>query len=214
MKPPKESSGDQTLRLTGPTGKRSVAELCQAGGATTDMPAGSQGSQQKRQRTIESTIARRPQGSMQETIGLVAPSDAHFRRAANFQPHTGVRKLVVKNLRQSRAGDLTEHYRKVQVQVLEAVTAILCDKQPQQPLERLYRDVEDICRNDQAEALYRELWQRCRDYLASAVLEGLQRIDNREDPLTFLETLLGAWKSWNSKTVYGGPIFDFRYKLI
>jgi hypothetical protein len=146
---------------------------------------------------------------MQETIGLMAPSSAHFGGVANFQPHTGVRKLVVKNLRQSRAGDLTEHYKKVQVQVLEAVTAILSDKQPQQPLERLYRDVEDICRNGQAEALYRELWQRCRDYLASSVLEGLQRIDNREDPLAFLEMLLGAWKDWNSKTVYGGPIFDF-----
>lgn len=155
----------------------------------------------KRQRTIESTIARRPQEKMSGMVGLVAPSDVDFRRDANFQPHTGVRKLVVKNLRQGRTTDLTEHYQKVQAQVLEATSEILKGQQPRQPLERLYRDAEDICRNNQAEALYKELRQRCRDYLADSVLEGLQKMDNQGDPLSFLELLLNAWRDWNAKTV-------------
>jgi hypothetical protein len=212
MKPPKDSSADQQFGQPESTGKRSIAEHFQAGGATTHMPAGSQGSEQshtKRQRTIESTIAGRPQGSMAEITGLMPPSDVDFRRTANFQPHTGVRKLVVKNLRQNRAVDLSEHYRKVQAQVLEDVVAILSDQQLHQPLERLYRHVEDICRNNQAEMLYKELRQRCRDYLAHSLLEDMQRIDNREDPLAFLEIFLSAWKDWNSKTVWDDPRLGF-----
>ena len=138
---------------------------------------------------------------MSDTIGLVAPSNVDFRRTASFQPHTGVRKLVVKNLRPSRVADLREHYGKVQVQVLDAVATILKDQQPQQPLERLYRDVEDICRNNQAEGLYKELRRRTSDHLEAHVLGSLQNVDNWDDPLQFLEMLLDAWKDWNAKTV-------------
>lgn len=109
---------------------------------------------------------------------------------------------MVKNLRPSRVADLHAHYGKVQFQVLNAVTALLNDEQPRQPLERLYRDVEDICRNNQAEGLYKELRQRTGDYLASDdVLGSLQEINNRANPQQFLEALLGAWKDWNAKAV-------------
>lgn len=108
---------------------------------------------------------------------------------------------MVKNLRPSRVADLREHYGKVQVHVLDAVTTILKDQQPRQPLERLYRDVEDICRNNQAGGLYKDLRERTADYLASTVLGSLQKANNRDDPLQLLEVLLDAWKDWNAKAV-------------
>ncbi|KAL5350865.1 hypothetical protein ACLOAV_004436 [Pseudogymnoascus australis] len=193
--------------------KRRIADTLGTGVATAaSMPDGDKSSarsEAKRQRTIESTIAGHPKGKMPETIGLVAPSNVDFRRAVGFQPQSGVRKLVVKNLRPSRVADLREHYGKVQVQVLDATTAILKDQQPRQPLERLYRDVEDICRNNQAEGLYKELRQRTGDYLESSILGSLQMADNRDDPLQFLGALLDAWKDWNAKAMRIRAIFGF-----
>lgn len=204
MRPSEGNSTDSTSDRP-VSAKRRIADTLGTGVATAaSMPDGEKPgsrSEAKRQRTIESTIAGHPKGKMSETIGLVAPSTVDFRRAVGYQPQTGVRKLVVKNLRPSRVADLREHYGKVQVQVLDAVTAILKDQQPRQPLERLYRDVEDICRNNQAEGLYKELRQRTGDYLGSGVLGSLQKTDNRHDPLQFLEVLLGVWKDWNAKAV-------------
>jgi hypothetical protein len=204
MRPSEGNSTDSTSDRPVPA-KRRIADTLGTGVATAaSMPGGDKPgsrSEAKRQRTIESTIAGHPKGKMSETIGLVAPSNVDFRRTVGFQPQSGVRKLVVKNLRPSRVADLREHYGKVQVQVLDAVTAILKDQQPRQPLERLYRDVEDICRNNQAEGLYKELRHRTSDYLASSVLGSLQKADNGNDPLQFLEALLDAWKDWNAKAV-------------
>lgn len=205
MRSSKGSRTDSTFERSVSSPKRSIADTLETGVATaTSMLGGdrsSVGSGVKRQRTIESTIAGHPKANMSDTVGLVAPSNVDFRRATSFQPHTGVRKLVVKNLRPSRVADLREHYAKVQVQVLDAVETIFKGQQPRQPLERLYRDVEDICRNNQAEGLYKELRQRTRDHLEVNILGNLLRLNNKDNPLQFLETLLDAWKEWNSKAV-------------
>lgn len=207
---PSEDSSTNSISGRPVSGKRRITDAPGTGGAAAAfMPDGDKtGSrpEAKRQRTIESTIAGHPKGKMSETIGLMAPSSVDFRRTVGFQPQTGVRKLVVKNLRPSRVADLREHYGNVQVQVLDAVTTILKGQQPRQPLERLYRDVEDICRNNQAEGLYKELRQRTGDYLKSCVLGSLQNEDH-SDPLQFLEALLDGWKDWNAKAVCGSSNF-------
>lgn len=203
MRPSEDSTTDSIFNRP-VSAKRSITDTFGTGVATAaSMPDEDERSRSeaKRQRTIESTIAGHPKRKMSETIGLVAPSNVDLRRAIGFQPHTGARKLVVKNLRPSRVADLREHYGKVQVHILDAVTMILKDEKPRQPLERLYRDVEDICRNNQAEGLYRELRLRTNDYLQSIVLRNLQKADKRGHPLQFLEVLLDAWKNWNAKAV-------------
>ncbi|KAK6950192.1 hypothetical protein Daesc_008518 [Daldinia eschscholtzii] len=98
-------------------------------------------------------------GKRPEIVDLTKPPTA-------FQPHKGAKKLVIKNLRTtSRANDLEKYYDATRKELLEALQAIFEQKQPRQPLERLYRGVEDLCRHGASRELYETLRERCETYL-------------------------------------------------
>jgi cullin-4 len=112
--------------------------------------------------------------------------------AAALRPHLGSRKLVVKNLRPSpsptttttttastsssstTASSLTAYYQGVYTELDEALSAIFAGKTPAQPLERLYRGVEDIVRKGEAQQLTERLQSRCTEWLnGGEMLQGL-----------------------------------------
>jgi cullin-4 len=151
-----------------------------------------------------------------------------FAARPALQPHAGPRKLVVKNLRSgpatttitttgsssSSSSAIESYYARVRADLDAALTAIFARRNPPQPLERLYRGVEDICRRGEAADLTDHLRKRWDAWLASEdMLGGLWRQyasssssgdgsggggawdDATRDSL--LRGVVGCWRRWN-----------------
>lgn len=214
MKRPKDSSADQNLDHPGLTGKGSSRGLAKTGDTSPSMSVrnpGAEQSQAKRQRTLDFSASQNSaKGNVLSAMGVMPPSQLDVRLPGAFQAQIGVKKLVIKNLRQDRpVVDLEAHYKKVQNQVLEAVEATLRDEPVKQPLEVLYRNVEDICRSKRSETLYEELRLRCEEYLQNTLLSNMRGTSGRDQPLAFLQLVLAAWKDWSRKTLQIRSIFSF-----
>ncbi|EDN05953.1 hypothetical protein HCAG_02556 [Histoplasma mississippiense (nom. inval.)] len=68
----------------------------------------------------------------------------YMTRPSSFTPHTGAKKLVVKNLRAIPRLDQDRYLEKVWSQLDSALTAVLADQKPEQSLEELYRGAENV----------------------------------------------------------------------
>jgi hypothetical protein len=123
-------------------------------------------------------------------------------RSGGFHAQSGTRKLVIKNLRVVPRSAHDNHFMLLWSHVEKALKEIYDGTQPLQPLELLYRDVEDICRNGQAEKLYERLDLTCTRYLrdnllpniAAQTLPGASKIET-------LRAVHNAWQQWNSRAV-------------
>jgi cullin-4 len=122
-------------------------------------------------------------------------------KGAKFQAHTGAKKLVIKNLRVKPRENLVRFYASIFSQLKSAVQAILQEKQPPQPLERLYRDVEDICRNGQADALYKDLHEQCELHLQSGPRALISNGAVVAQPIDVLRTVRTHWQNWIGQVV-------------
>ncbi|KOS19121.1 Cullin-4A [Escovopsis weberi] len=116
--------------------------------------------------TMASAKAR---GKLPEIADLSKPPSA-------FQPHTGARKLVIKNIRNPTHGDerVREYYAQTQRDLEAALDAIFSNRTPLVPLERLYRGVEDVCRNGGADRISRLLKDRVDQHLKQVVLPRIR----------------------------------------
>jgi len=120
----------------------------------------------------------------------------------NIQPQTGIRKLVIKNLRREPRENLKEHYDRIWKQVSDALVAVFVGQEPKQPLERLYRNVEDICRNGEAEALFQHLNSSCIQYLETRLLPHLSsQVHTGSSMVETLRTVHNGWEMWSSRSV-------------
>lgn len=92
--------------------------------------------------------------------------------SAGFQPLSGARKIVIKNLRTSSrtAADVEDYYRKTWDNVEAALRSILRGEVPGVPLERVYRGVEDLCLRGQGDRLFGLLKHECERHLSREVL--------------------------------------------
>lgn len=142
--------------------------------------------------TMASAKAR---GKMPEVIDLT-------KRQSAFQPHSGARKLVIKNLRSpvNHEARIQEYYARTERELEEALDAIFSNKSPAIPLERLYRGVEDMCRSNNAEKVYRTLKDKVDKHLKTIVLPKIQSAA-KVSSLEVLRRTLAEWKTWNSQTV-------------
>ncbi|SPQ22844.1 627157d5-d2b9-41a2-a6f4-97640b2b10d4 [Thermothielavioides terrestris] len=136
-----------------------------------------------------------------------------------LQPHRGSRKLVIKNFRlpstststttstTSSASSVDSYYERAHAELDSALSCIFAEAPPAQPLERLYRDVEDICRKGDAAALTERLRARCEAWLGGEkMLGGLfgaydaavgrdGASDRAKDVL--LCEVVDRWRRWN-----------------
>ncbi|KAI5868127.1 Cullin-domain-containing protein [Durotheca rogersii] len=147
--------------------------------------------------TMSKALGKRP-----EVVDLTKPP-------ATFQLHRGAKTLVIKNLRTtSRASDLARYYEATKQELAEALQAIFDRKQPRQPLERLYRGVEDLCRHGVSKELYETLREKCDTYLKNNLLISIK---NESGPSN-IETLASThkyWVIWNAQSTTIRSVFSY-----
>lgn len=169
-------------------------------------------SQSKRQKSTHSPPYPIVDDNMSKVIGLVGRPNLvdSMRRGSTFQPHSGPKKLVVKNLRKEPRADLQNYYDNILAQVKEALRAIFNGQRPLQPLERLYRDVEDLCRNGQAESLYKHLKLDSETYLRETPLRTIEDGLAGKSSTESLREIHRCWNTWTSQVVcisFGHTVF-------
>ncbi|KAH8781236.1 Cullin family protein [Diaporthe sp. PMI_573] len=96
--------------------------------------------------------------------------------AQGFQPLSGAKKIVIKNLRTSSrtAADVEDYYKKTWDNIETALRSILRGEMPRVPLERVYRGVEDLCLRGQGDKLSSLVRQQCEKHLSREVLSRIR----------------------------------------
>ncbi|KHO00716.1 ubiquitin ligase subunit CulD [Metarhizium album ARSEF 1941] len=145
----------------------------------------------------------RARGKMPDVVDLTEKPSA-------FQPYTGVKRLVIKNLRApvSREAQVEEYYARTERDLEEALGAIFADRRPAVPLERLYRGVEDVCRKGGAAKVYGLLKERIDQHLQSVVLPRIRRAGGQSN-IDVLRSVRGEWKAWNAQAMTLRSTFSY-----
>lgn len=145
----------------------------------------------------------RARGKMPDIIDLTEKPSA-------FQPYSGAKKLVIKNLRAPicREAQVEEYYARTEKDLEEALEAIFADRRPAVPLERLYRGVEDVCRRGGAAKVYRLLKERIDRHLQLVVLPRIRRTGGQSN-IEMLRSVRGEWNVWNAQTITLRSTFSY-----
>ncbi|KAK0664189.1 Cullin-4A [Lasiodiplodia hormozganensis] len=115
----------------------------------------------------------------------------------NFNPNTGAKQLVVKNLRKTPRTDPKEYFNQVWGWLDEALAKIFAGGEIDFSLETLYRGVENVCRQGHAAELAARLQKRCELYVDTGLKKGL--LEQAEKPnVDLLRAVLGAWRTWTA----------------
>ena len=122
------------------------------------------------------------------------------RRPTNFGPHSGTKKLVVKNFRTTSNANPDRYYNNVCSQLDNALSAIF--RHEKISLEELYRGVENICRQDRAPALFLKLYERCQTHaVADFGAPLVEAAANGTCIGDLLRAVLKAWATWKDELV-------------
>ncbi|TAQ88352.1 hypothetical protein B7494_g3310 [Chlorociboria aeruginascens] len=132
--------------------------------------------------------------NMSRTAGVLAQPEVIdlTSRPSNFQPHTGAKRLVIKNLRTDSRVDIGQYYEKIWGELGTALDLVFQRKDPVIPLEVLCRGVEATCRHGSAETLYKEIKDRSLYYLTKELLPAVMN----EAGSTNVEALRIVYKYW------------------
>jgi cullin-4 len=128
------------------------------------------------------------------------PGSVDLTRPSNFQPHTGAKRLVIKNLRTPSRHDVDEFYNRTWEQLDASLTSVFNQEQTSSPLEVLCRGVEATCRRGQSERLSTHLKERCKAYLEKQLLPVIER-DSGSSNVDALRTVHKFWMVWNEQSV-------------
>lgn len=131
--------------------------------------------------------------------------NAHARQN-NFSPHTGAKKLVVKNLRTGPRLNQESYFDKVWSQLDAALTAIFDGRKPESSLEELYKGGENVCRQERAALLAKKLQDRCREFVSGKMRTNLATRAGGSTDVDTLRAVIEAWSAWHSKLVCGNEI--------
>ena len=126
------------------------------------------------------------------------PSSATPRQT-NFTPHTGARKLVVKNLRTTPRLDQGSYFEKIWGQLDAALGAVFGGGKPDISLEELYKGAENVCRQGKAADLAKKLQARCREHVSGKLRETL--IAGSGGNIETLRAVVDTWSRWQSELV-------------
>ncbi|KAI6818255.1 hypothetical protein KC342_g14607, partial [Hortaea werneckii] len=125
-----------------------------------------------------------------------------------LNPHTGAKKLVVKNLKQNTGWDSKAYLEKIWSRLDAALAIIFTGGQGGFSKEDLYRGVENVCRQGGASTLFSRLESRCRQHVEHDLrdsLVGKAGLDN----ITVLEAVIAEWARWKQEMVVIRAIFFF-----
>ena len=127
---------------------------------------------------------------------------------SGINPHTGAKKLVVKNLKTNTSWDSKAYLEKIWEQLDAALAVIFKDAHDGFSKEDLYRGVENVCRQGGASTLFSRLEQRCRLHVERDMGEPL-REKSGSDSVTVLRAVLTEWARWKEQMVTIRAIFFF-----
>lgn len=122
-------------------------------------------------------------------------------RQSNFTPHTGAKKLVVKNLRTGSRFNQDSYFEKVWGQLDAALAAIFDGVKPTVSLEELYKGAENVCRQGRAAQLAKQLQDRCRGHVSGKLRDTLISRAESGDNIDALRVVVESWATWQSKLV-------------
>ncbi|PWY67190.1 cullin-4B [Aspergillus heteromorphus CBS 117.55] len=130
-------------------------------------------------------------------------------RQSNFTPHTGAKRLVVKNLRTGSRLNQDSFLEKVWEQLDAALSAIFNGGKPEISLEQLYKGAENVCRQGNAAALAKRLQDRCREHVSGKLRDKLVARAEGGSNIDILRTVVDSWSGWQSKLVTVRWIFYY-----
>ncbi|GAP89236.2 putative ubiquitin ligase subunit [Rosellinia necatrix] len=125
-----------------------------------------------------------------------------------FEPNKGAKRLEVKLLGTSRPDNLERYYDKRRNELVDALAAIFKQQQPRQPLETLYRGVEDICRHGAARELSDILRAQCEAYLNGPLQQSIMA-DGGSSNVDMLRAVHRRWVIWNAQSTTIRSIFSY-----
>ncbi|KAI1355838.1 ubiquitin ligase subunit CulD [Xylaria sp. FL0043] len=126
-----------------------------------------------------------------------------------FEPGKGAKKLTVTRLRTIPPPvDVEHYYEKRRHELTDALLAIFDNRQPRQPLETLYRGVEDICRHGAARDLYDILRAQCESYLSGPLQRSIKE-DGGSSTIGMLRAVHKYWATWSSQSATIRSIFSY-----
>ncbi|GAB7354196.1 hypothetical protein MBLNU459_g4747t1 [Dothideomycetes sp. NU459] len=128
-------------------------------------------------------------------------------KRANFNPHAGPKKLVVKNLKPQSAWDANKYFDQTWQQLDAALTTIFAGEAVVS-MEDLYRGVENLCRQGRAQEVNAKLLDRCRSHIKNSAVPLLLSKGRHAD-VEVLQDVLAAWSSWNAQTTLIRCIFYY-----
>lgn len=166
---------------------------------TGDAPSGTDPKRQKRSHSFART--GKQHGMLRDGGGVLGRI---MTDTSGFQPQTGAKRLVIKNLRKSSPGNLEEYYAKTWQELDTALTSIFDRKTPETPLEILCRGVEAMCRGGKAEELFRHLEKRCKSHLDITLLSRIEK-NAQSNSVELLRAVINGWRTWNNQLVSGTP---------
>lgn len=122
-------------------------------------------------------------------------------RPASFSPHTGAKKLVVKNLRTTPKIDPEQYFSKTWGQLDASLSAIFNSEKPIYSMEELYKGTENICRQGKAPELYRNVRQRFKDHTTQTLKANLRSKAEAGTNVEMVASIVDAWALWNRQLV-------------
>ncbi|KAK2744362.1 hypothetical protein FQN57_004257 [Myotisia sp. PD_48] len=133
----------------------------------------------------------------------------HSSITSNFTPHSGARKLVVKNLRAAPRLDQARYFDRVWSQLDVTLTSIFNQQPLPFSIEELYRAVENVCRQGKAAELANKLQERCKGHIAGNLLEHVRAKSSSGDEAAVLSAVETAWITLNNFLVTIRSIFYY-----
>ncbi|KAI7170232.1 Cullin-domain-containing protein [Hortaea werneckii] len=153
-------------------------------------------------------------GVVDLTNGSPSPSpqtrrvNGAMKGRGGLNPHTGAKKLVVKNLKQNTGWDSKAYLEKIWNQLDAALAIIFTGGQGGFSKEDLYRGVENVCRQGGASTLFSRLESRCRQHVEHDLRDSLTGKAG-SDNITVLEAVIAEWARWKQEMAVIRAIFFF-----
>lgn len=132
----------------------------------------------------------------------------------NFSPHTGAKKLVVKNLRTAPRVNPEQYFTKVWAQLDSSLKAIFDNGKPTHSLEELYKGSENLCRQGKAPELYKKLHDRCEGHIAGTLRDQLRAKAGVGREVDTLHAVVEAWSKWKEQMVSRDLMSDWISDLL
>lgn len=112
-----------------------------------------------------------------------------------------MRKLVVKNLRQSSRTSPEVYYEQTWKSLDAALTTIFSGERIFTSLEELYRGTENLCRGDKSAPTYEKLKARMDNYVGGTLKDELNERAGRSDD-EVVKAVEAAWTKWCGQLVH------------